>query len=159
MRRVSRTSVSRRSLGRMIGALACVAVLSGAAGRNAFAAKHGSGKKRRPRDQMPPTHFFTMKPLTVPLLKDGVVTHHFTLVVALELANEKTRSKVFHLTPRLRDAMYRMLYRMVTFRRKGSPIPPVAIFKRNLSKIAIDVASTELVTSLIVQHAFKRRLR
>ena len=87
------------------------------------------------------------------------MTEHFTLVVALELADEDMRSKVYHLTPRLRDAMYRLLFQMVTFRLKGSPLPPVDIFKRNLTKVVSKLAGPELVTSLLVQQAFKRKLR
>jgi hypothetical protein len=48
---------------------------------------------------------------------------------------------------------------MVTFRLKGSGLPPVDIFKRNLTKVVAKVAGPKLVTSLLVQQAFKRKLR
>ncbi len=143
----------RRPVARIAGALACAALLIAGASSDTLA------EKRKPRDELPPGHFYTMKPFTIPMMKDGVVTDHFTLVVALELADPDMRSRVFHLSPRLRHAMYQRLYQMVTFRRKGSALPPIDIFKRNLSKIVLELASTKLVASLLIQQAFKRHLR
>ncbi len=143
----------------MFGAVAGVAILCAGAATDAPAQENKAAEKRQPRDRLPPTRFYTMKPFTLPLMEDGKVTVHFTLVVALELADEDMRSKVHHLTPRLRDAMYRLLFQMVTFRLKGSPLPPVDIFKRNLTKVVLKLAGPELVTSLLVQQAFKRKLR
>lgn len=143
----------------MFGAVAGIAILCAGAATDALAQESRGASKRRPRDELPPAHFYTMKPFTLPLMEDGRVIEHFTLVVALELADEDMRSKVYHLTPRLRDAMYRLLFQMVTFRLKGSGLPPVAILKRNLTKVVAKVAGPELVTSLLVQQAFKRKLR
>lgn len=143
----------------MFGAVAGVAILCAGAATDALAQEYKAAEKNRPRDRLPTARFYTMKPFTLPLMEDGRVIEHFTLVVALELADEDMRSKVYHLTPRLRDAMYRLLFQMVTFRLKGSGLPPVDIFKRNLTKVVEKLAGPELVTSLLVQQAFKRRLR
>ena len=155
----SRKPISRRSLCRRFGALAGLAILSPGRARDATAKENKAAKKKRPRDILPPTQFYTMRPFTLPLMEDGRVIEHFTLVVALELADEDVRSEVYHLTPRLRDVMYRLLFQMVTFRLKGSGLPPVDIFKRNLTKVVAKVAGPDLVTSLLVQQAFKRKLR
>lgn len=138
----------------MAGALACAAVLFGAGLPRAFARSHKQGKAPR----LSQTRFMTMKPFTVPLFKDGRVVEHFTLMVSLELADADRRTELFHLTPKLRDTMYRTLYRIVTFRRKGSPLPHVDIFKQNLLKVVLEVAGDELVASLLVQQAFRRVL-
>lgn len=142
----------------MLAMLGCVVIMLCALASDALGAA-GDAARKRNSEQLPPSHYYTMKPFTLPIMAKGRVVEHFTLVVALELADKDKRSAVFHLTPRLRDAMYQMLYQMVTFRRKGSPIPSVNIFKQNLSKVALKLAGTDLVTSLVVQQAFSRRLR
>ena len=111
------------------------------------------------RSRLSSSAYYNMKPFVLPIMVDGMVREQFNLVVALELADEDMRSKVYHLTPRLRDAMYLKLYQMVTFRRRGSPIPHVDAFKKILFEVAREIAGTELVTALVVQQAFKRRAR
>lgn len=149
---------SRRALCRRIGALGCVAVMLGGQAflPRAASAQSSGGRKRRRLSQ---TLFFTMKPLAVPIFRGEEVIEHFTVVIALELADPDRRREVYRLVPRLRDAFYRILYRLVTFRRKGSPMPHVEIIKRTLYETAAEIAGPELVSSLLVQQAFNRRVR
>ena len=148
--------ISKRLLTRVVGGLALIAVLFDGVATDALAA---ASKGKAARDTLPSGEFYTMKPFTLPLMKDGVVTEHYTLIVALELADGDKRSEVYHLQAKLRDAMYRRLFQMVTFRRTGSELPPIGIFKRNLSKIALGLAGTDLIKSLLIQQAFKRQVR
>ena len=103
--------------------------------------------------------FYIMKPFTLPLLKKtGQVGEHFTIVVALELVDEEQRATIARLVPRIRDEMYRVLYHLVTFRRKGAPIPDIGIFKYHLMQAA-KKTSGPLVKQLLVQQAFTRVAR
>jgi hypothetical protein len=154
----SKTRNRRPALRRLLGAAACIGILLGGDLAAGTAAASASSAERN-RSRLSQTMFYTMEPFTVPLLDNDVVVEHFTLVIALELADPDKRSAVFHMVPRLRDAFYRVLFRMVTFRRKGSPIPHVDAFKKNLYNVAHELAGSELVTSLLVQQAFKRPLR
>ena len=81
-------------------------LLFGAGLPRALARSQKQGKGPR----LSQTKFMTMKPFTLPLFKDGRVVEHFTLMVSLELADAERRSELFHLTPKLRDAMYRTLF-------------------------------------------------
>ena len=111
------------------------------------------------RSRLSASSYYNMRPFVLPIMKDGVVREQFNLVVALELADDDKRSEVYHLTAPLRDAMYIKLFQMVTFRRRGSPIPHVDAFKKILYEVAREIAGPELVTALVVQQAFKRRAR
>ena len=80
----------------------------------------GAASREARGDRLPATEFVTMSAFTVPLMIDGKVTDQFTVVVALELADEDMREEVVKLTPFLRNEIYDLLFKSVTFR-KGEP--------------------------------------
>jgi len=140
-----------------LGAALLVAVGIPGGGRGFLApAAHGAPNKR---GRLAATRYFTLSPFTLPLIDGGVITEQMTLVVALELADEEEREEVARLVPKIRDAMYRELYAMVTFRRKGSPLPDVDRFKVRLYRVVRGIASEKRVKSLLVQQAFQRPVR
>jgi len=97
-----------------------------------------------------------MKPFTLPLLRNGEIEEHFTLVISMEIADEDGRADLAKRVPRIRDNMYQTLFQMVTFRRHGAPIPDVDMFKERLLKVALHVAGKKLVKGILVQQAFKQ---
>lgn len=141
-------------------ALTAAAALASVLPLQAFASDAGPARTRAPRpSRLSATRFYTFDPFTIPLLTDGVVREQFTLVIAVELKEEGQREEVAELEPKLRDAMYKELYRMVTFRRAGSPIPVIDAFKMRLYEIARRIAGDEIVSALLVQQAYKRPAR
>lgn len=108
--------------------------------------------KDRPRQ----TVYYTMKPFTLPLLVKGRVTEHFTLVISMEMTEEDSRVDLSRRVPRLRDNMYQTLFQMITFRRRGAPLPDVDMFKERLLKIALKVAGKNLVKGILVQLAIRQ---
>lgn len=111
------------------------------------------------KDRLSQTRYYTMKPFTLPLLVKGRVTEHFTLVISMEMADEDARADLSQRVPRIRDNMYTTLFQMITFRRRGAPLPDVDMFKARLLKIALKVAGKSLVRSILVQQAFKQRVQ
>jgi len=107
-------------------------------------------------DRVSQNRYYTMKPFTMPLLRNGRVVEHFTLVISMELAEEDARVGLVRRIPRIRDNMYRTLFQMITFRRRGAPLPDVDMFKKRLRKIAVRVAGKDLVSDVLVQQAFKQ---
>ncbi len=111
------------------------------------------------KDRLPQTRYYTLRPFTLPLLVKGRVTEHFTLVISMEMANEEARPDLSQRVPRLRDNMYQTLFQMVTFRRRGAPIPDVDMFKDRLLKVALKVAGKDLVKDILVQFVFRKRVQ
>ncbi|MEE8334538.1 MAG: hypothetical protein V3R85_11875 [Alphaproteobacteria bacterium] len=108
------------------------------------------------KDRLSQTRYYTMKPFTLPLLAERRVIEQFTLVISLEMVDEEARIDISRVVPRIRDTMYQTLFQMVTFRRRGAPLPDVDMFKQRMLKIALKVASKKLVKGIIVQQAFKQ---
>ncbi len=111
------------------------------------------------KDRLLQTRYYTLKPFTLPLLVKGRVTEHFTLVISMEMTEEESRVDLSRRVPRLRDNMYQMLFQMITFRRRGAPLPDVDMFKERLLKIALRVAGKDLVKGILVQLAIRQPVK
>lgn len=99
--------------------------------------------------------YVTLTPFVVPIVEGReTVRKQFTLVLALKLAYEDAREEVLRRTPRIRDAIYPHLYRLITFRQRKPRLISKARLKQALSSIALDAAGRDLVTELVVQEAF-----
>jgi hypothetical protein len=120
------------------------------------AEKHASPPKK---SNLPATRYYTLSPFTLPLFDGEEVVEQMTIVIALEMVSNDRRAEIEHLVPKIRDVMYRELYNMVTFRRRGAPIPDVDLFKVRLLRAIRVVAGDKLVKTLLVQQAFKRPAR
>lgn len=120
------------------------------------AEKHASPPKK---SKLPATRYYTLSPFTLPLFEGEDVVEQMTIVIALELIDSDKRIDVERMVPKIRDAMYRELYNMVTFRRRGQPMPDVDMFKVRLLRAIRVVAGEKLIKTLLVQQAFKRPAR
>lgn len=126
---------------------------------SAAASKDNSAVESAGKPRLSQNQFYIMKPFTLPLLnKEGNVGEHFTIVIALELVDEQQRPLIARLVPKIRNEMYKVLYHLVTFRRKGAPIPDIGIFKYHLMKAAKKTTGP-MVRTLLVQQAFTRIVR
>lgn len=105
------------------------------------------------------TRYFKLRPFTLPVLYKGEIEEHFTIVMALELTNEDARDEVRRRAPRIRNEFYKALLSLVTFRRKGAPIPDIEVFKAKLMRVAIETCGRDRVKNLLIQQAFKRAVR
>lgn len=139
-------------------ALAVLPFAAPLAAAPAYAAAEQSGPPPR-KHQLPANRYYTLQPFTMPLFDGERVTDQMTIVIALELASEDKRPDVERIVPMIRDVMYRELFRMVSFRHKGQPMPDVDMFKARLSRAIRVVAGEKLVKSLLVQQAFERPAR
>lgn len=126
---------------------------------NEAVASNPKGKKPKGGKRLSANRYYTMRPFTLPLMQNGVVQEQFTIVIAMELGFEDARSDVHRMIPRFRNEMYKTLYSLVTFRRRGSSLPEIEIFKKRLLQVAHRVASKKLIKNLLIQQAFKRDIR
>jgi hypothetical protein len=103
--------------------------------------------------------YFVLRPFVLPLLIKGEIEEQFTIVIALEMEDSDSRGEIRRVIPRVRNNLYKTLYGLVTFRRRGSPIPDIDVFKNRLLEITQAVTGTELVKDLLVQQAFRKVIR
>ena len=116
--------------------------------------------KAKPGEQgLSSARYFKMRPFTLPVMYKGEIEEHFTIVLALELAAEDARDEVRHRIPRIRNEFYRVLLGIVTFRRKGAPIPDIEIFRTKLMTVVDRTYGSKLVKDLLIQQAFKQAVR
>ena len=100
--------------------------------------------------------YVTLEPFVLPIIEGRRVGRkQYTIVLALKLADEDAREEVVRRTPRIRDALYPHLYRMVSFRSRKPRLPTKARLKDKLSPVALDTAGRDLVTALVVHKAFE----
>lgn len=142
-------------------AMAAVAVVAAAAPSivvPAYASDQGAKPQRR--HLLPANRYYTLQPFTMPLFDGERVVEQMTIVIALKMgSDDDARRKIERMVPIIRDVMYRELFRMVSFRHKGEPLPGVDMFKARLSRAIRVVASEKLIKSLAIQQAFERPAR
>ena len=116
-------------------------------------------EQKKEGKQLSAERYFKMRPFTLPVMYKGEIEEHFTIVMALELVDEEARLEVRHRVPRIRNEFYRVLLGIVTFRRKGAPIPDIEIFRSKLLKAFYETYGHKLVKDLLIQQAFKQAVR
>ncbi len=105
------------------------------------------------RKPLSANEFFTMAPFIVPIIDDGEHRRQFILIVAIELEDEDDRVELRRLSPRMRNQIYELLFKMVSFRTIKPRIPPKDVLRTRLVKVARRVAGEKIVKSLVVHAA------
>lgn len=104
-------------------------------------------------DPLPANEFFTMAPFIVPIIEDGEHRKQFVLIVAIELEDTDDRDELRRLSPRMRNHIYELLFKIVSFRTIKPRIPPKDVLRARLVKVARRVAGKEMVKSIVIQTA------
>lgn len=112
------------------------------------------GQIKKPLSQR---RYYSLEPFTVPLMASGQIKEQFTIVLSIELTDEDHRIEIAYAIPRIRHEVYNELLHLVTFRRRGDTIPQIAVFKKQLSKVAMRVIG-DMAKGVVIQQAFKARL-
>ncbi len=151
----SRTLLAATAL---LAAVAIVPVGSGLAAEEPEASANGSTEKSaEPKldslGRLSATDYFTMAPFIVPIIKDGKHHKQFVLVVAIELNDSDDRDELRRLSPRMRNDIYEMLFKVVSFRTIEPRIPAKEVLRIKLTRVARRVAGAEIVKSIYVHTA------
>ena len=149
-------------LGHLFAATALAMVLAIAPSQSALAAEETDRSVKESTDEstvqenqapLSANEYFTMAPFIVPIIDDGEHRKQFVLVVAIELEDEDDRVELRRLSPKMRNQIYELLFRMVSFRTIKPRIPPKEVLRSRLVKVARRVAGKEIVKSLVVHAA------
>jgi flagellar basal body-associated protein FliL len=102
--------------------------------------------------------FVSMKPFNIPMTPNGNERRQFTLVVALELADEDERDFVRERITLIRRQTYDLLFRLIAYRTQEPLIPNTGLIKKKMLDIATNVVGPNKVASVIVQQVYHGRL-
>lgn len=119
----------------------------------AAAAEAEEGQKKN-KVKLSERRYYTMEPFTVPMMANGAIKEQFTIVIGIELADEDNRTDITRSVPRIRNEVYNELLHLVTFRRRGSSIPQIAVLKSQLFAVTQRLMGDK-VKALVIQQAFK----
>lgn len=120
--------------------------------KQAESEKPADSKEEKP---LSPYEYVTMRSFVVPLIEEGKVTRRqFTVVLALKLVYEDARGDVVLRIPRIRDALYPVLYRLISFRRDKRRMTDKVRLQRKLAPIALAHVSRDLVSELVVYKTY-----
>ena len=121
-----------------------------ASGGGELAAKGG---KARPSANQ----FVSLQPFNIPMMPKDDKNRQFTLVVALELADEGERDFVRSRIPVIRSKTYDLLFRLIAYREQAPLIPSTALLKRKIIDIMIRAVGSDKVASIVVQQVYHGR--
>ncbi len=111
------------------------------------------GLKKDADGRLSANEYFTMAPFVVPMVQDGEHQKQFTLIVAIELEEEDHRVELRRLSPRMRNEIYELLFKMISFRTIKPRIPGNEVLRSRLIRVAQRVAGDEIVKSIFVHTA------
>lgn len=95
--------------------------------------------------------------ITVPVIEEGGVTRHWTVVLTVELADALAFDRAKTLAPRLTDAFVRDLHAMASHA-GGAGDPNLAVAKRRLMAAGARVLGPEALRDVLVQQIGSRRV-
>lgn len=116
-------------------------------------AKHAKkDKDKKGKDEKAHGEFVELEPLILPIVDDEGVSQVVSLVISIEVADEKGKYKVEKLQPKLKDAyiqdMYGVLNRHAAL--KGGVIQ-VAAIKKRLNKITAYILGDDIAQDVLLQ--------
>ena len=121
-----------------------------ASGGAELAAKGGQGR-------LSANLFVSLKPFNIPMMPKGEEKRQFTLVVALELADEGERDYVRSRIAVIRSKTYDLLFRLIAYREQAPLIPSTALMKAKIMDITTSAVGPDKVASIIVQQVYHGR--
>lgn len=149
---------------KLILAIAAIAVIGGGAAGAYFyftkSAEAASGQKviekevvEKKKDLDPSKFkFVELDPLILPIVDDTGVSQFVSMVVALEVYDDKGASKVEHLSPRLKDAFIQDMYGMLNRHAvTDGGVIQVSAIKERLNKISAKVLGKDIVNDVLLQ--------
>ncbi len=108
--------------------------------------------KKGAHGETPATVFVEMDPLILPIIDRTGVTQTISLVIALEVADNKVAEEVTHMSPKLKDAyiqdMYGILNKHAALKNGLIQVAPI---KERLNKITTDIMGEGIVQSVLLQ--------
>ena len=109
----------------------CAVAVSGALPANeAYAAKKPIFDD--PDGKLSATEYYSMLPFVIPIVDNNVHKRQLTLVIAIGMFDDGDRDELRRISPRIRDAIYRILFSLISFRTAKPRIPAKIHLERKI---------------------------
>ncbi len=118
------------------------------------AEKTQDGGEKEPLAPLSATEFYTMAPFVVPLFTDGKHSKQLVMVVAIGLNDEDDRDEIRRLSPKLRNEIYQLMFKIVSFRTIKPRMPAKKVLQAKLIVAARRIVGDEIVKSFVVHNAY-----
>ena len=116
------------------------------------AAEAGKGKKKDILRQAT----FDLEPFILPILREGQVTEHLTLILRLEFHEPQTRPYFKEFAPQLRDAFFSELHGLYAFRHVQARGEGLPVVRERLAAAGDRVFGPGMVKTVLVKAASRR---
>lgn len=103
--------------------------------------------------------YYTLQPFTVPIVRDGRIARHVSLLVTLETRGAANKDKILEARKRLRDSFLRDLHGVMAFRRKDGRPFKTSVLKKRLMAVSKRVLGADIVRDILIEIALERRFR
>lgn len=124
----------------------CVAAFSGAIpARDAHAA--GKPIVDNPEGRLSATEYYSLLPFVIPIIENNVHKQQLTLVIAIGMSRDGIRDEIRRVSPKFRDAIYRILFNLISFRTAKPRIPAKIHLEQKIFPV-IKKLGGEMVTSV-----------
>ena len=144
------------SMKRVVILVALVLILAGAGGAGWWfflreaPAEESAAAEPAAADPSGTSRTVALEPIVLPILREGRVIQHLTLLLQVDLAGPEPDTRISYLRPRLRDSILKALHGVLAFRHvnKGEGILPVV--RERLKKAGNDVFGPGRVDAVLV---------
>ena len=109
-----------------------------------------------PGDGVATVKYVELNPFMIPILREGRVTQHMSVILTVELDRPMPDDDVELLMPRLRDAIFRELHGVYAFRHVQDAGEDLPIVKRRLIGASEQVFGDGAVKAVLVKATTKR---
>ncbi len=145
----------------VIRALVAMVLVAGLAPGPAWSAKH-DGKKGFGLENLfgaGDPEYYTLRPFTMSIVRDGRIARHVSLLVTLETRGLANKDKILEARKRLQDAFFRDLHGVMSIRRKDGKSFKASVLKKRLMAVSKRVLGEDIVRDILIEIALERRFR
>ncbi|MCH7542027.1 MAG: hypothetical protein IIB65_00115 [Proteobacteria bacterium] len=145
----------------VIQALVAMALVAGFGPGPAWSAKH-DGKKGFGLENLfgeGGTEFYTLQPFVIPIVRNGRIARHVSLLITLETRGMANKDKILEARKHLRDSFLRDLHGVMSIRRKDGRAFKTSVLKKRLMAVSKRVLGEDIVRDILIQVALERRFR
>ncbi len=107
-----------------------------------------------PDGKLSATEYYSMLPFVIPIIDDNVHNRQLTLVIAIGMFNDGDRDEIRRVSPRFRDAIYGVLFNLISFRTAKPRIPGKIHLERKIfpvvKKLGGDMVKSVKIHKLIL---------
>ena len=103
--------------------------------------------------------YYTLQPFIVPIVRDGRIAKHVSLLITLETRGLTNKDKILEARKRLQHSFFRDLHAVMSIRRKDGRSFKTSVLKKRLMVVSKRVLGEDIIRDILIKVAFERRLR